>query len=83
MLLQVYFLVTSIWGWYHWLHGGEANGALVVSRLSPGRGAIWIGVIVVGSALLGTYMKRRTRAALPYVDAATTVTSLVAQYLLG
>jgi nicotinamide mononucleotide transporter len=56
---------------------------LAVSRLSPGRGAIWVIVIVVGSVFLGRFMKRRTRAALPYVDAATTVMSVVAQYLLG
>jgi nicotinamide mononucleotide transporter len=83
VLLQLYFLVTSIYGWYAWGHGGSGDTALPISRLGLGAGALWLGVIAAGSYLLGRWMKRRTRAALPYWDAVTTVMSLVAQYLLA
>ena len=83
VLLQLYFLVTSIWGWYHWLYGGVNATELPITRITAGWAALWAGVIVAGTAALGAFMKRRTRAALPYLDATTTVISLVAQYLLG
>lgn len=82
VLLQLYFLITSIYGWYNWGHGGAGDTALKVSRLSLPAMAGWGVVIVIGTLLLGTYMKRRTRAAIPYGDASITVLSLVAQYLL-
>ena len=83
VLLQIYFLVTSIWGWWNWLYGGADAAELRISRITLGAGFMWLGVIVVCSAGLGFFIKKRTRAALPYVDATTTVMSLVAQYLLG
>ena len=83
VLLQVYFFVTSVWGWYNWLHGGTDAGELAISRLTWGGMAGWVVVTVAGICVLGTIMKRRTRAALPFLDATTTVMSLVAQYLLG
>ena len=37
MGLQVVYLVLSIYGWYHWLRGGENRSTLHVSRASaPG-----------------------------------------------
>jgi nicotinamide mononucleotide transporter len=38
---------------------------------------------VVTAALLGTLLARYTNAALPYLDATTTVTSLIAQWMMA
>jgi len=82
VLLQLYFLLTSIWGWYNWAHGGARGGALSVGRLSSGEIGLVLIIVMLGTAALGRLMQRYTRAALPYWDAATTVLSFVAQYLL-
>jgi len=82
VLLQVYFLATSFYGWHQWLHGGDEHTALAVSRLSLTAAALWTAVIAAGAAGLGWWMKHRTKAALPYWDATTTAMSVVAQYLL-
>ena len=82
VLLQIYFLLTSIYGWYNWGHGGAGDTALRVTRLTMPAMAGWGMVIIIGTLVLGTFMKKRTKAAIPYGDASVTVLSLVAQYLL-
>ena len=82
VLLQLYFLFTSIYGWYNWGHGGAGDTALKVTRLTFAATGGWGAVIIIGTLGLGRFMKQRTRAAIPYGDASITVLSLVAQYLL-
>jgi nicotinamide mononucleotide transporter len=82
MGLQVIYVVLSFYGWYQWLYGGKNRTELQVSR-TPRRVAfllIVIGVAAAGS--LGSLLHRTTNAALPYLDSATTATSLVAQWMM-
>lgn len=80
VLLQLFFLVTQIYGWYAW--GSGSGGELAITRLTPLAALAWGVLAVAGIAGLGTFMKRRTRAALPYWDAVTTVLSVIAQIFL-
>jgi nicotinamide mononucleotide transporter len=80
--LQVIYVVLNAYGWYHWLYGGKNRTELPVTRTSPRVGALLVGLGVLGTALIGTLLSRRTDAALPYVDAMTTSTSLVAQWMM-
>ena len=82
VILQIYFLGTSIYGWYNWTYGGAGDTALKVTRLTMPAMLGWALVTVIGTAALGSFMKRRTKAAIPYGDASITILSLVAQYLL-
>ena len=81
MGLQVVYFVLCIYGWQQWLHGGEGRTELPVSRTSN---RLWRILVVTGVAmwaLLGTITSRLPGAVVPYFDAATTSTSLVAQYM--
>jgi nicotinamide mononucleotide transporter len=82
MGLQVVYFVLSLYGWYEWLYGGKGRTALTVSRTS---GKLW-GILAVVSvivwAALGKLTSHMPGVALPYVDAATTTISLVAQYMM-
>lgn len=82
MALQVIYFVLSLYGWYEWLYGGENRTELKVSRASPGMAVMLSAIAVVGVAVLGTLFARFTDAALPYVDSATSTTSLVAQWMM-
>jgi nicotinamide mononucleotide transporter len=83
VLLQVYFALTSVYGWYAWTHAGPgADAVLRVTRLSPGAALVWVAVAIAATVVLGGVMRRYTRAALPVWDAAIMVLSLIAQYLL-
>jgi len=80
--LQVIYVVLNAYGWYHWLYGGKNRTELPVSRTSPRLGAFLVGLGLAGTALIGTLLAQKTDAALPYMDAMTTSTSLVAQWMM-
>ena len=80
--LQVIYVILNAYGWYHWLYGGKNRTELPVSRTPAKLGALLLGIGVVGTAVLGTTLAKFTDAALPYVDAATTSTSLIAQWMM-
>jgi nicotinamide mononucleotide transporter len=82
MGLQVVYFGLSLYGWYEWLYGGANRTELHVSRTTKPLGVRLLIIGVVGAALLGTLLARFTDAALPYVDSATTSTSLVAQWMM-
>ncbi|HYD54439.1 MAG TPA: nicotinamide riboside transporter PnuC [Gemmatimonadaceae bacterium] len=80
--LQVVYLALSVYGWVHWLHGGENHGTLPVSRASR---RTWAVCAVVGVALwlaLGAFTSTLPNAQRPFTDAALTSTSLVAQWMM-
>ncbi len=78
-LLQVFFVVFTLYGWWHWWRGVLAEGEVRVEPLDR-RGWI-IGLVAgaVGAVLLGALMVR-IGAALPHLDAALTSYSLVASW---
>jgi nicotinamide mononucleotide transporter len=81
MGLQPVYLALSIYGWYEWLHGGAQRTELQVSRATPRLlGALAVINIVTWVSLAA--ILRRTDAALPWLDALLTTTSLVAQWMM-
>lgn len=80
--LQVVYVVLNAYGWYHWLYGGKNRTELPVSKTAARLGALLGMLILAGTAVTGTFLSRQTDAALPYVDAFTTSTSLVAQWMM-
>ena len=80
--LQVIYVVLNAYGWYHWLYGGKNRTELPVTRTGMRVAALLIGIVAAGTVLIGTFLAHNTDAALPYVDALTTSTSLVAQWMM-
>ena len=82
MGLQVVYFALSLYGWYEWLYGGKGRTALKVSR-TPARLWAILGIIaIVVWAVLGTLTQKLPGASLPFLDAATTTVSLVAQFMM-
>jgi nicotinamide mononucleotide transporter len=81
MGLQTIYLVLSVYGWYNWLHGSAEKTELRVSRASPQLLAMLAASNLVAWVLLAAIL-RRTDAALPWLDALLTTTSLVAQWMM-
>jgi nicotinamide mononucleotide transporter len=81
MGLQLVYVVLCLYGWYHWLHPGPAWTVLPVTRIDPRTAVIVVAVSVAAAGGLGTVLARRTDALLPYLEAATAVASLAAQWL--
>lgn len=93
---QIYFLGTGIWGWFVWTklskeraEEGQKTGE--VRRSSWSEVILTVLALVVGTALLGTFMGSihvllpslfPEPATFPFLDAFTTVASFAAQVLL-
>ncbi|PJJ54786.1 nicotinamide riboside transporter PnuC [Hymenobacter chitinivorans] len=81
-ILQGFFILMSVYGWYEWLYGGTRNTALLVTRTRPREWAVVIVGVTVFTLGFGYYLQHYTDAALPHWDSFTTAASLGAQYLL-
>lgn len=83
VILHLIYVVLQIYGWIHWLYGGEDRDELPVSRLPGRRLALWTLLALIGTGAWGAVMARTTDAAVPYGDAFTTAASLIAMWLMA
>jgi nicotinamide mononucleotide transporter len=95
MLLQVFFFITNIIGWWQWKfpkqNEANQNHELSISRLSVPQ---WLYALVLGvvfTALMGTFAGNLSNwlpnvfskpSAFPYLDSFTTVMSILATFML-
>lgn len=79
MLLQVIYAALQMYGWWQWTRGGDARLGRQVSQLAVAPIALGLSLGAIGSLALGAVMAHWTDAAQPWLDAALTGFSLVAQ----
>lgn len=82
MGLQLVYLVLSVYGWYEWQYGGAGRTVLPVSRTTRAQALVLVPLGLAGSLGLGLLLARTTDAALPWLDSALAVTSLLAQWMM-
>lgn len=95
MLLQIYFLITNLIGWYLWTHPKKGlenkNNQLKISALNNKEKIIYGLSIFLGTIFCGFFIGHihelfpvffQKPAAFPYWDTFVMVASIVAQYLL-
>jgi len=83
MLLQIIYAALQLYGWWQWTRGGEARQGRSVSQLEASTIALSLTLGAVGSLALGAAMAHWTDAAQPWLDAALTGFSLVAQWWMA
>jgi nicotinamide mononucleotide transporter len=85
MLLQCAFVGLQIQGWYHWANSPkkQSDQRIEIRRLSGRQWWITLAILILGTLVLGGVMQRYTNAAIPFLDAGTTTTSLTAQWWMN
>lgn len=82
--LQLMFIAVSVWGWWQWRYGRQADGHKLVVRDLSTRAGWTLGLLTLGAwPLLGAWLAARTDSDVPYADALATVLSVAGQWLLG
>jgi nicotinamide mononucleotide transporter len=81
MSLQFLYVALGFLGWYQWLYGGEQKSALHISSIKWPLVAILSLVGLAATAGMTLYL-RSVHDSSPFLDALTTVLSLIAQFLL-
>ncbi|WP_291776400.1 nicotinamide riboside transporter PnuC [Luteibacter sp.] len=79
-LLQVVFAVLILYGWQRWMRHLDASGHVRVTALDRRSAGIHLAIGAAAALALGYAMHRWTDASLPWLDAALTAFSLVAQW---
>ena len=82
MGLQVVYAVLSCYGWYEWRFGGAERTPLPVTRTPARRWPLLVVIAAACTLLVGGGLARWTDASIPYMDAALTAVSLVAQWMM-
>lgn len=83
MVLQAFFGLIALYGWYEWLFGGEQRTPLKVSRTSPRLGLLLLLVTGALTAALEYLLRNYTEDPAPLVDALLSSVSLVAQWMMA
>jgi nicotinamide mononucleotide transporter len=78
-LLQVFFVIFTLYGWWHWWRGVQVEGEVRIEPLNLRGWIVGLAVGAIGAVALGSLMVR-VGAALPHLDAALTSYSLVASW---
>jgi len=79
--LQIYFLGTSVYGWYFWIKKKENNEKPVTSLSAKEYILVVIATLIL-SLLLGLFLKNFTPTNVPYIDGFCTAVSFIAQILM-
>ncbi|MFD2597770.1 nicotinamide riboside transporter PnuC [Sphingobacterium corticis] len=80
-ILQIYFLLTAIYGWYYWRKRDQSDEK-PISSLSIRQQAIYFAIILALGAAIGFCLDRWTDSDVPYIDGLCTSMSFIAQFLM-
>ena len=82
VILQIFFIITNVYGWWAWLHGGTEHKELPITRVAPFQLMLFAAVAFVSTFGHGVLLYQLTDASFPFVDSTILVLSIMAQFLL-
>lgn len=81
VILQIFYIVLTIYGWYNWLHGGEHKSVLRVSHIKRRDMLILFIIGMLSVRITGYLFATYTDAALPYWDATVAVWGVIGTFV--
>lgn len=82
VILQVFFVLTNIYGWWAWLHGGANKQELPITRVKIWQLILFAVLAVILTVGHGYLLHSLTDASFPFIDSIILVFSIIAQFLL-
>jgi nicotinamide mononucleotide transporter len=82
-ILQGYYFVIQIYGWWYWLQGRASDGRIQPELMSSAGRLAASAVTLIGAAAGGWFFSNYTNAAAPWLDAFIASASVTAQYLMS
>ncbi len=85
MVINGYYFIMSVYGWYHWLHGAKNNQEIPISKIVPNE---WIiSLLIFGSTSIAIYVlyrfTNRLESWVSYVDMITTGIFFAGMWLMA
>jgi len=82
-ILQGFFFVVQIYGWWYWLQGRGKDGLIRVELMGTRGRLAAAAATLAGAAAGGWFFANYTNAAAPWLDAFIAAASVTAQYLMS
>ena len=82
-ILQIYFFVFQIYGFYYWMQGKADDGKVMVEYLPRSAYKFYIVIGITAWLSWSFMMGYLTDASFPYWDGAIAILSMIAQFLLS
>ncbi len=82
-ILQIFYFILTLYGWYHWAYGKKTGSVLPVSRIPSKLLIFSLATVVISVIVLGRIAILYTDASLPYWDAFTTAAGIVVTFWMG
>lgn len=82
-LVQVYYLVISIYGWYNWVRHPSEEGNTAITRLDRKGWLFAIGLTIIGTGIIYFALSRYTNSPVPFLDSFTTAIFFVTMWLMA
>ncbi len=84
MGINVYYVIISVYGWYHWKHPGKnAKKDLPVSKITLKTGSVLLVVTLVLFLVIAKLLINFTDSEIAWYDAFTTAFSIAATWMLA
>jgi nicotinamide mononucleotide transporter len=83
VLLQTFYFVLTIYGWYNWVFGGPKKNELPIRNILRAELLIILSITATGTALMGFLFARYTNAAFPYWDSFVTVGGIIGTWAMA
>lgn len=82
MTLEGIYFISILYGWYTWMYGGKNHQKKMVTHIQMKHAVVLAGIACVSIPSLALFLKVQLHSQVPWLDAITTVISLLAQWLL-
>ena len=82
-LLQVFFFVVNLYGWWQWRRTAAREGSIGVRVMSTRARLGWAGGCAIAIVAWGWLMHRFTDASYPWWDGGVAIVSIAAQIMLA
>lgn len=82
VILQIFFIITNIYGWWMWLYGSAEKRELPISRINLRQLILFSFLAILITIGHGYLLHSLTDASFPFTDSIVLVFSIIAQFLL-
>ena len=82
MGLQFVYMALGALGWWRWMHAPRGSGEQLAVRRTPARSLLGFAIFAIAATPALTWLLRVVQGSAPFLDALTTVLSIVAQYMM-
>ena len=82
-LLNAYYLVMAVYGWYQWRKGGASHQGIQITCWGIQQHARAIVAVVLISVISGYLLTENTEARLPYLDSFTTWGAVLTAWMVA